>query len=157
MNDSRSSTFSIKYPSSIYSIVSLIIIAALQSFLLYLYVENDGDLGILLYAVIGSIAVCCVVIAIYTRSVVKRPSELVIDAQSISLHNRIIEAGEIERVMIQGYFKQIIGIKPFGSKIVPVSLCFRILNNEDMAIKELSRWAEQHQIPVVHKRFIRWL
>src|SRR5690606_2724291 len=95
------STFSIKYPSSLFPFISLIFMTALQFVFLYLNVASDNDWGILLYAIISSLALCWVLFAIFIRTKVKKPSELVIHAQSLSLHNRIIEAGEIESVMIQ--------------------------------------------------------
>ncbi|OAB41106.1 hypothetical protein PBAT_21325 [Paenibacillus antarcticus] len=64
---------------------------------------------------------------------------------------------QIKIVMVMGYFKPVLGIKPINKINVPFHLCFRFMEEEDKGMKELKNWAEQNQVPFVHKRFGRWV
>ncbi|WP_161487882.1 hypothetical protein [Paenibacillus glacialis] len=86
-----------------------------------------------------------------------KTSLLRINPESLFINGRTVEANQIKMVMVRGSFKPILGIKPKNNKIVPIHLCFRFLDDEDKGMKELSKWAEENQIPFIHKQFIRWI
>ncbi len=92
---------------------------------------------------------------IYRTITARTPFEIVLRPDSITVKDRIIEAGDIKNVFVKGYFMPVIGIRPKGNLLVPYKNCFRLEN--DNYINGLTEWAEQRQIKVSHKRFMRWL
>ncbi|WP_236331330.1 hypothetical protein [Paenibacillus auburnensis] len=94
-------------------------------------------------------------ILIYRAFTARTPFEIVMRPENITVKDRIIEASDIKTVFVRGYFMPVIGIRPKGNFLVPYKNCFRLEN--DNYIKDLSEWAEQKQIKVSHKRFMRWL
>ncbi len=86
-----------------------------------------------------------------------KPTVLLISQDTLFINDRIVEANEIKMLLVTGYFRPILGIKPNDKKYVPTDLCFRFLEEEDKGMKELKNWAEQNQIPFRQKGFTRWI
>lgn len=153
----QNSKFKVQYPSgnsqilgiSFVLIISLTwLIRKLQNefspqFLLYL-----GGAQILLYSI-------SLVIFIYRKSA--KPTDLWISRDSLFINNRIVEASDIKMVMVMGYFRPVLGIRPTDKKYVPTYYCFRFMEEEDKGMKELKTWAEQNQVPFLQKGFTKWM
>ncbi|WP_149466346.1 hypothetical protein [Paenibacillus antarcticus] len=107
-----------------------------------------GGAQILIYTIF-------LVIFIYRKSM--KPTVLLISQDTLFINDRIVEANEIKMLLVTGYFRPILGIKPNDKKYVPTDLCFRFLEEEDKGMKELKNWAEQNQIPFRQKGFTRWI
>jgi len=98
-----------------------------------------------------------VCIALIIRRERSYPKELVLGADSITVGRRQLQPAQIKMIMVQGYFKPMIGIKPEGSIIVPHDMVIRIQEQEEEAIKELKAWADAHQITwKQHTMFWKW-
>jgi hypothetical protein len=87
----------------------------------------------------------------------RKPTELSIVDNKILVKERIIHAEEIKVIMIMGYFRPTIGIKPYGKKVVPLHLCFRFAEKEDKGNADLAIWAEANNVKIVYKDFMRWI
>jgi len=86
-----------------------------------------------------------------------KPTLLMISRDSLFINDRIVEANEIKMLMVMGYFRPVLGIRPTNKRYVPTYLCFRFLEEEDQGMKELRNWADQNQIPFLQKGFTKWM
>ncbi|MCQ6563290.1 hypothetical protein [Paenibacillus mendelii] len=146
----------IKPPSGIPAIILFSFLAGMKSIVLIRLIQNGNDQQTIIYIYIGMIFIYLILLAIEICKLFIKPSVLVFHPESLSIRGRSIEANEIERIMVMGYFKPILGIKPFGKKMVPFKLCFRFVGAAHTGIDELTRWAKQNNIAVINKRFMRW-
>jgi hypothetical protein len=58
---------------------------------------------------------------------------------------------------VKGYRQSAVGIRLKGKNSIPGYCCFRFPGGENGGMNELSRWAEQHGIPVKQGYFMTWL
>jgi hypothetical protein len=69
--------------------------------------------------------------------------------------NEQIQKDHIKDVLIYG---DRIGVRLTGKKIVPVRLCFKFTNSDRArGERELKRWAEENEKPIVYRFFMRWI
>ncbi|SFT08886.1 hypothetical protein [Paenibacillus sp. BC26] len=109
-------------------------------------------------AITAAYLLLCVVIVLTTLvRTLKKPTELYVQSEQLVLNGRNIHAKNIKVILIMGYFRPAIGIKPHGKKIVPLPMCFRFAKDEDQGISDLGKWAAQNGVLLVHKRFLRWI
>lgn len=88
----------------------------------------------------------------------KKPIELYLHHETILLNGRIIKAEQIKVIMSMGDFKNpVIGIKPYGAQIVPISMCFRFVKNGEKGSADLANWAERNKVKFDNTFFIRWI
>lgn len=149
-------TFKIKKPAGIQIIVSVSLLTVIQLLSIRSNILNESY-TYLFYIACILLIFCLIMLVLTIRIILIRPSEMLINTDSIRIEGKTIEAKQIKAVMIMGYFKPVIGIKPIENKIVPMDLCFKFLEDEDQGIKEITRWAEQNQIKVSYKHFWRWI
>ena len=83
--------------------------------------------------------------------------EITITPERIITKQSDIPVTEIEKIIIQGYFIESIGIKRIGKKLIQTDLHFRFKEDEEKHLEELKKWAQLHGIPVVRGRIIKWL
>ncbi|OAB42418.1 hypothetical protein [Paenibacillus glacialis] len=155
----QGSKFKIKYPSMVGPIISLIILSIMHMPMVVLLIKGDNVPWILFFiecALVLFLIIWPLFMFFRVRAFIK-PSILHISPESLFINGRTVEANQIKIVMVMGYFKPIVGIKPINKKYVPTHLCFRFLEDEDKGMKEFKSWAELNQIPFVHKRFGRWI
>lgn len=154
-----SSKFKIKYPSLIPSIITISILLITRIMMLVIFLQSDNISWILVYNECALLLFCAIWLPfmIFRVRAFIKPSVLHINPESLFINGRTVEANQIKQVMVMGYFKPILGIKPIKKKYVPTQLCFRFLKDEDKGMKELKSWAELNQIPFVNKRFARWV
>ncbi|MBP3962811.1 hypothetical protein [Paenibacillus lignilyticus] len=109
-------------------------------------------------AITAAYLLLCVVIVLTTLvRTLKKPTELYFQSEQLALNGRTIHAKNIKVILIMGYFRPTIGIKPHGKNIVPLHMCFRFAKDEDQGISDLGKWAAQNDVLLVHKRFLRWI
>lgn len=90
-------------------------------------------------------------------SILKRPKELEILKHSLRIDDREIHYTDIEKVIVNGYFIQTVGIKLFKKKLVPENFCFRFKENEELRINELKAWSEELHIKISNETIIKWI
>lgn len=101
---------------------------------------------------------CLIVVIIEITRMLMKPFTTHISPELLTVRSKELKPSEIKEIRVQGYFTPLIGIIPIGKRIPPIGLCFRFIEQEDTAIKELKEWASSHNIKVVtHKRVMRWL
>ncbi|NIK77878.1 hypothetical protein FHS15_003016 [Paenibacillus castaneae] len=150
-------TFNIKNPSGTLMIFILLFHFMCGSFWISRnYLDVDGYL-ILYIAFCGYTLLCLFLLAFVIYRTFMKAFFLSLHSESISISDQTILAVNVDRLMVMGYVKPIVGIKLKNKKIVPLRMSFQFLDNEDMGIKECKRWAEHNHIPFVHRRFMRWL
>lgn len=87
----------------------------------------------------------------------RKNNELEIAENKIKINQTEISIQKIEKIIIEGYFVQSIGIKLYGSKLVSIDLHFRFKNNEEIHIEELKQWAKKNKIKVTSGKIFRWI
>ncbi|WP_181593076.1 hypothetical protein [Paenibacillus sp. YN15] len=87
----------------------------------------------------------------------KKPTELRLDKGAVLLNGRTLQAEEIRVIMKMGYVWPVIGIKPYGKRIVPVPFCFRFAKDGKQGLEDLEKWAEDNGVKMTRKAFTRWL
>ena len=97
-----------------------------------------------------SIAACLFVLI----NALRKEGQLQWETDSLIIRKNRISASGIKLIYIDG---PIVGILPAGKRIVPVNLCFRFTEDTAAARKRLMNWAEENEIRLKYKRFVRWL
>ncbi|MCR8656229.1 hypothetical protein [Paenibacillus endoradicis] len=148
-------TYAIVNPSAIKTIVSMLLIIAIQ---IYRLIHQKDDVDNLYYFVIAlTVFGVLVLIVSVVRTYIMEPREIRINNESIHIRGRIIRAEEIKMIMISINKKQVIGIKPKGKLIVPLSLYYCYMKDQDEGIQDLVNWANEKGIKLEMGSFVRWL
>lgn len=87
--------------------------------------------------------------------ILRKNNELQIKENGIQINHVEVPKQKIEKIIIQGYFVQSIGIKLYGKKFVSMNLHFRFKDNEEVSIEELKQWASMNQIKVTSGKIHR--
>lgn len=139
----------IRYPLNIKVIISMSILTLLCIFNI---IRTSDKSQKLLYLVFSIIYLLIIPIAVIRRLL--KPRLLQLDSRVLIINNNQFEAKEISHIFIDG--KCIIGIKPKKNRIVPIALCFKIINT-DNEIYTLIDWAKNNNIEVINKTFLKWI
>ena len=153
----QNSKFKIQHPSGNSQILGISMVLIISMTWLIRKIQNDFTPQIILYMGGAQILIYTIWLVIFISRKSMKPTDLLISRDSLSFNDRIVEANEIKMLMVMGYFRPILGIRPTNKKYVPTYLCFRFLEEEDKGMKELKNWAEQNQIPFLLKGFTRWM
>ncbi|WP_144029140.1 hypothetical protein [Paenibacillus rigui] len=145
--------YKIKNPSGIKVIVIMIIFIILQLKVIVVNVEDDKAF----FVGVALVVVYATILGMSTYRTFKKSSNIEYRPEALIVHGKLIRAEDIEMILINGYFKPILGIKLTEKKIVPINLCFRFIQDEDNAIQELKKWASERNIKVKNKYFVRWI
>lgn len=139
--------------------IPLIIGMAVLSFNFWIMVRRlDEDSGAMDYFVTwGTFFIVVTVLLVTVYRTLQKPTELRLEKGRVLLKGRILQTEDIRVIMLSGYFSPVIGIKPYGKRIVPVPFCFRFAQDEDEGHDDLIKWAKDNGVKLVYKRFIRWL
>ena len=87
----------------------------------------------------------------------RKMSELETTENTIRINQIEVPIHKIEKIIIQGYFIQSVGIKLYGRKLVSMNLHFKFKDNEEGNTKELKQWASMKGIKVTSGRIYRWI
>lgn len=148
--------YEIKLPVS--SWVGLIATLPFISLLLY-SVSSGSGLYSSMSPILG-IAFCLLytgLLVAYVIRMIIQPRHVEIIGNKIIVGRKEIPAVHIDKLVIQGYFSQVIGIKPRGKRLVPSLLCFKIKGNEEEYTEEIIEWAKRNEIPIKYGRIFRWI
>ncbi len=139
--------------------IPLIIGMAVLSVNFWIMVRRlDEESGAMDYIVTwGTFSIVAAVLLVTVYRALQKPTELQLEKGRILLRGRTLPAEDIRVIMLSGYFSPVIGIKPYGKRIVPVPFCFRFAQDEDEGHDDLIKWAKDNEVKLVYKRFIRWL
>ncbi|MCT1401002.1 hypothetical protein AK95_16205 [Paenibacillus sp. LC231] len=144
--------YEIKYPRSEY--VQVIISILITSILIQ--VLRIDDLLSVICVVILLLGNLIRVVMLLKR-ILRKNKELEITENTIRLNQAEVPIQQIEKIIIEGYFVQSIGIKLNGRKLVSMDFHFRFKNNEEINIEELKQWANRNRIKVTSGRIFRWI
>ncbi|SDX06522.1 hypothetical protein [Paenibacillus sp. CF384] len=148
--------YSIRNPSGNRILVAMTMMISL---LIYHVIDSihDRDSIISISAAAAEHLLCVVVLITTLARGCKKPTELYLNREQLVVNGRNIQAKDMKVILIMGYFRPTIGIKPHGKNIVPIQMCFRFAKDEDQGISDLGKWAVQNDVKLVHKRFLRWI
>ncbi|WIV21221.1 hypothetical protein QPK24_11345 [Paenibacillus polygoni] len=94
-------------------------------------------------------------IVMLLMKILRKNNELQIKEDGIQINHIEIPKQKIEKIIIQGYFVQSVGIKLYGRKFVPMKFHFRFKAHEEVSIEELKQWASMNQIKVTSGKIYR--
>jgi autotransporter translocation and assembly factor TamB len=146
--------YDIKLPVSTY--IQMISCILVTLFLLKLMLSHISS-------VLFVITLLCILlqvgaIFVLLTRILRKNNELEITKNKIKINHIEVPIEEIERIIIQGYFVQSIGIKQYGRRLVSIDLHFRFKNNEEINnIEELKQWANMSGIKVTSGKIYRWI
>ncbi|WP_339296277.1 hypothetical protein MKY82_13480 [Paenibacillus sp. FSL W7-1279] len=144
--------YEIKYPRSEY--VQVIISILITSILIQvLRIDNLLSVICVVILLLGNL----VRVVMLLKRILRKNSELEITENTIRLNQAKVSVQQIEKIIIEGYFVQSIGIKLYGRKLVSMDFHFRFKNNEEINIEELKQWANRNRIKVTSGRIFRWI
>ncbi|OZB93009.1 hypothetical protein [Paenibacillus sp. XY044] len=83
-----------------------------------------------------------------------KPKSLLLEPGKLVLEGKEVAAAGIQGVWIN---ERWYGIKLKQRRIVPMKLCFVLQSRQPAGEKELLQWAEDNEIPVERRFFIRWM
>jgi len=135
-------------------VIGFSIILISQSFLL-ISLENVSFSRHLLL-VIGIVLILTVIVVQMLLNT-GIPKEIEITENGIKTNKLEFPINEIEKIIIQGYFIQSIGIKQIGKRFVSTKLHFRFKNDSELQIREWEQWAEENGIKVVKGTIYKWI
>lgn len=145
-----------KCPSGIGMMIVMLILILLYSRLYLTVYRNNVDVVLNDFGIF--LIICYFAIFIFSFIwTFKKPFQMCIRPELLKVNNREFKPSDIKEIRVQGYFRPLIGIIPVGKKIPPINLSFRILEEEDKAIKELMDWASRHEIKMSNQKFMRWI
>lgn len=148
-------TYEIKLPAS--SWFALIVQLPVLSLLCYSAVTGRGVYSVLtLVGILLTLFYIGALLSLVIRIMIQ-PRHMEIIENKIVVGRKELSAVQIDELVIQGYFSQIVGIKPKGKRLVPSLLCFKIKGNEEEATEEVIQWARQHGIRIKYGRIFRWI
>lgn len=152
INQKMYKKYEIKYPKSGY--VQVIISILITSLLLQVF-RIDDLLSVILVVILllGSL----IQVVMLLKRILRKNNELVITENTIRINQAEVPIQKIEKIIIEGYFVQSLGIKLYGRKLVSMDFHFRFKNNEEINIEELKRWANMNRIKVTSGKIIRWI
>ncbi len=118
----------------------------------------DEDSGTLEYSVSwGTFLIVITVLLVTVYRSLQKPTELQLEKGRVLLKGHTLQTKDIRVIMLSGYSSPVIGIKPYGKRIVPLPFCFRFARDQDHGHDDLIKWAKDNEVKLVYKRFIRWL
>lgn len=153
---SLNKTYDIKLPAS--SWVALILQLPVISMIFFSALTGRGFYSSVspMIGTLFSLFYTGALIALGIRMVIQ-PRSMEIIGEKMIVGRKEITAVHIDKLVIQGYLSQIIGIKPKGKRLVPSLLCFKIKGNEEENIEEIIQWAKRNGIQIKYGRIFRWI
>ncbi|WP_336790181.1 hypothetical protein [Paenibacillus sp. MMO-177] len=153
--DNQPFKHAVRNPSGIKNIFAMTVLCSLFLVSTLRGKEDDTILYVL------GIAIFCFCAAVLIWSVyraVQKPIDLCLQEDTLLLNGNTISADQIKVIMIRrDSVHPIIGIKPYGAKIVPVRLCFRYVDEEDKGFADIADWAKRNNVKVDYGFFFRWI
>lgn len=147
-----SKKYEVRFPNSGY--VQLICSFIITSLLIYV-IRIDDLLSVINVAIL--LSGCLVQVIMLLKRLLRKNNELVITESTIRLNQVEVPIHKIEKIIIEGYFIQSVGIKLYGRKLISIDFHFRFRENEEVNIKELRQWADMNSIQVTSGKILRWI
>ena len=148
--------YAIKLPLAMYfQVINSFVIMLLLLRLLF----RTSDISYILYifnVLCISLLVILICVNIY-GIILNRVRLLDIGTETIKIGNTEVPIKEIEKIIIQGYFVQSVGIKRYRKKLVSSNMHFRFRENEERSVDELKKWAEDNGIAVSNGNIHKWI
>lgn len=78
--------------------------------------------------------------------------DITLTENGVLIKDQFIPLEQIDKIMVDGYFKPTYGIKQKDERFVPAYLCFKFAENIEMSEKHLFNWAERNNIEICKKK-----
>lgn len=147
-----SKTYKIKIPRSMYVQISA---TGLQLIILLTIFPKNKLWEFVFLG--GFVIFMLVYFILLLNRILKRNNELELTEDKITVNQIELSSEDIEKIIIEGYFVESVGIKLRGKKLVKMNLHFRFKNDEERSVNELKQWAAANGIQVTNRKIYRWM
>lgn len=147
--------YSIKVPVSEYvQVISILAIPCILS----INLSGHGYVAGLILISLFSISL--LLIANLVRKVSRKTKQLELTENTMKVNQITVPIQTIEKIIIDGYSRQSIGIKLTGKRLVPTDLHFAFKDtdgNAGVSLGELKQWANMNKVKVSYGKIYRWI
>ena len=109
------------------------------------------------FVLLGLTALSLYVLGVTCYRTFMKPFSVRIESEVIVINDKQVDVKQIDEILIQGYWKPVIGIRIKGHRLVQTQFCYRYMEQEDDALKALYQWAHRNHVKVSNRPFIRWI
>ncbi|MDO7908067.1 hypothetical protein Q5741_16770 [Paenibacillus sp. JX-17] len=105
------------------------------------------------------ISTACLLIAAtaFIRTRLK-PFSVKLSPGLIEVKGKQIQASDIRCIYLSlGDIDPLVGIRPKGTMLPPLNLCYRYVDRSQDPVSQLHNWCREHRVKLVKRRFARWL
>ncbi|MBO7748139.1 hypothetical protein I8J29_28500 [Paenibacillus sp. MWE-103] len=148
-------TLSIKKPARFRTIIGMAIVCLITLPRLIDFIQSQSNISRIVPWIVLFVVSATVLIGTFFRAM-QQPTAMQLCDGAIRINGREILAKDIQRIMKAGYFRPVIGIKPYGTWLVPLHLCFRFADGEDRGMATILKWAEENRVNVASRPFASW-
>lgn len=151
--DDNNSTRKLRIKKPISTIVSLCLMfinLALVS--RTLWTARDSISGYILSIGLGFLVLLIGYIVYSLVTFRSKSLDITLTENGVLIKDQIIPSEQIDKIMVDGYFKPTYGIKLVDMRYVPAYLCFKFAENIEMLEKHLFNWAERNKIEICKKK-----
>ena len=118
---------------------------------------SNSSSALIVIILLCTILLQLVAIFVLLKRIFRKNNELEITKNILKINHKELPIQEIEKIIIQGYFVQSIGIKLYERKYISINYFFRFKNNEEVNIGELKQWASMNGIKVISGKITLWI
>ncbi|WP_145026910.1 hypothetical protein [Paenibacillus sp. Y412MC10] len=147
------SQLAIKYPLRAKFLISMVILLVITVPQMFNSPDDSFKRGIFVFRILLLLFIVGAITVALFRSAGK-PKTLLLEPGKLVLEGKEVSAADIQGVWIN---ERWYGIKLKQRRIVPMKLCFVLQPRQPAGEPELLQWAEEHEIPVEQRFFIRWM
>ncbi len=87
----------------------------------------------------------------------QKPRRLTLSPGVLEIGGSRYAAREIGEIRVYGVFGAYTGILRRGRRVVPPSLYFLFVGDENQGVRELERWAADNGVKMAQKSFLKWI
>lgn len=153
----NTSIYQVKSPTGL---IHLSYLSFLTCFLAYMtmhdiFVHWNEAAG---YVLLGLSALSVSVLAITCYRTIKKPFTVRMESDLIVIDDKQVDVNQVDEIVIQGYWRPVIGIRLKGNRMVSAQFCYRYMEEEEShALKALYEWAHRNHVNINNRPFIRWI
>lgn len=147
-------TFQVKRPTGLVFVGYLMMLTSLLSYVALRGFWPAASTEIMY--ILSALSLCSVLFFVISlKRILQKPSEVKLTTESITINGREIMLSKIEEIIVQGYWKPVIGIRVKGSSVIPSTLCYRFMEQEEKGMQALQKWAQVNGITLMNRPFVR--
>ncbi|MEJ9217763.1 hypothetical protein P4H46_06120 [Paenibacillus glucanolyticus] len=139
--------FAIHYSTRMKDIILFALVISIMMFQVATLTEYSYPVLFYMQMVVNVVIVAALGIEAYAR-LVKREVQIDGNSDTITINGVEVHAGQIREIKVSGCHKAAFQFILKDKSVPPMYCCFKFEEKNCEGIRELTRWAEQHQISI---------